>query len=1149
MIPLRFLLALLLPGWFSVVALAQGGPSYSKQIQPFFTRYCVECHNAKEPEGDLNLESHKALMEGGLHGPVLQPGKPDTSRLVRMIEGKGKPVMPPKGSRQPTKEEIAQVRAWVLAGALSDGVVTRVQLPKLAAKRTLAPAITALAYSADGKWLAVSGRGEVLLLDAVTGEIKARLPAGRDRVTAIAFAAKTGTLAVASSTAGEGHEVRIWRGKLEGPGTVVLRHDDVIQSLAFHPAGTLLASASYDRLIRFYDLTTNRETLVLRDHSDAVYDIAFNPDGTLLVSGAADRAVKVWDVRTGARLYTLSEPTDWVYAVAWSPDGKHLVAGGVDRSIRVWEVDHSGGKIAHSVFAHEGPVNRLAYSRDGKTLYSLCEDGGSKSWETARMTERKVYPAQPEAPLSLALRTDEKQLAIGRYDGALVLLDPATGKTVAQPLPVKPRPPVLEKIAPAAGVRGRAVEVVLQGKMLAGATLIADVPGVSDTRVSESDTEVRVRLQIPANTAPGAYKLRLKTAGGESAAQTFHIDRSPAVLEREPNGSPKTGTLVTLPATVVGSIDREGECDWFRFDAKKGQEVGAQAFTATIGSKLLPVLRLVDPSGDTVAESVTGVLGHVCAREGTYSLGVRHRDYAGGANMGYRVAIGDIPVVTSVFPLGLQRGTTAEIRVEGVHLGKTRTVSVSAPATAALGSRLPVPVNTADGPALGGPTVVVGEFPEIVGTAKATLSAPVTANGLLAQPGAAQTWRFRARKGERVIVEVEADRIGSPVDSMLEILDASGKPLPRAVLRSVARTFSVFRDHDSRGTGIRIETWSELLVNDYILVGSELLRIRALPRNPDDDCQFFSEVGRRAGYLGTTPTHVSQGTTMYKVAIHPPGSTFPPNGMPLTTMYWRNDDGGGRLGKDSRLAFDAPADGEYVARVSDSRGEGGKDHAYRLILRTPRPDFQVTFSVAGSVNRGGAVPVRVNLERLDEFEGLVDVKLLETPKGFEAPATNIPPLDNATAFSLFADAKAADAKAKLPPMVLEARATIDGKEVKRQATGTWPKVAEPGTVTTTTKQREVSIKPGGEARVTVAIERSKGYDKRVPIEVQGLPHGVRVLDVGLNGILITPGETTRTFVLYAEPWVRPMSHPIVVLSRIEGKGTEHAARSVLLRVE
>ena len=52
----------------------------------------------------------------------------------------------------------------------------------------------------------------------------------------------------------------------------------------------------------------------------------------------------------------------------------------------------------------------------------------------------------------------------------------------------------------------------------------------------------------------------------------------------------------------------------------------------------------------------------------------------------------------------------------------------------------------------------------------------------------------------------------------------------------------------------------------------------------------------------------------------------------------------------------------------------------------------------------------------------------------------------------------------------------------------------------------------------------------------------------MNGILITERETGRTFVPYAELGVEPTNHPIVVLARREGKNTEHAAKSVLLKV-
>ena len=85
-------------------------------------------------------------------------------------------------------------------------------------------------------------------------------------------------------------------------------------------------------------------------------------------------------------------------------------------------------------------------------------------------------------------------------------------------------------------------------------------------------------------------------------------------------------------------------------------------------------------------------------------------------------------------------------------------------------------------------------------------------------------------------------------------------------------------------------------------------------------------------------------------------------------------------------------------------------------------------------------------------------------------------------------------------------------------------------------------------RLTVQVERRKGFKGRIPLEVRGLPHGVRVLDVGLNGILITEQQTARTVVIYCEPWVVPTEHPFVVLARHEGSNRDFAARSVLLRI-
>jgi hypothetical protein len=1057
-------------------------PSYVKQVKPFLAKYCVECHNPDKLRGDLDLSTVKAMLTGGKSGPAFVPGKPDDSYLVTLAEGKDNPKMPPKTAKaQPSAGEVALVRAWVAAGARDDTGSTAVALPEIKPHEAKPAPVAALAYSPGARPLAAGGQYEVILIDPATGNIMGRLSGQDGKVTALAFSRDGSNLAVASGVPGASGIVRVYFFPPSGipinkPDVVINAHKDIVLGLAFSPDGNTLATCGYDRLVKLWDVNTGKELRTLKDHSDAVYSVTFSPDGKLLASGGADRAVKVWDVATGTRLYTLGESTDWVYAVVWHPDGKHLAAAGVDRSIRVWEASASGGRVVQSVFAHAGPVTRLAYNADGSMLYSLSEDRTAKAWTTATMLERTIYPKQADTPLALTVRCDGKQLAIGRYDGAVVLLDEPTGKTQSQPLPARPKPE-------------------------------------------------------PAKAPP------------------VPADPFGKLDEVEPNDSPTTAQHVTLPVSIHGSIARAGDVDYYRFEAKAGQEVGVQAVTSAIGSKLDPVLLLTDACGRALAESTSGVLGYRCPQAGSYALGIRDREYRGGADMPYRLNIGDLPIITAVFPLGLRRGTEAEVAVEGVNLGPTRTLKIKAAADAVPGTRLSVSLTTPHGAPLSKPSLVVGEFPEVGSPHGAVLTAPVTANGRISEPGTAEAWRFHAKRGQRLILEVNARRLGSPMDSVIEVLDAAGRPVPRAVLRCVAKTYITFRDHDSVGNGIRIETWSELRVDDFMYVGGELLRIRELPKNPDDDCQFWSAAGQRLGWLDTTPTHHPLGVAMYKVTIHPPGTTFPPNGYPVIELPYRNDDGGPAYGKDSRLTFDPPADGEYQVRVSDARGQGGPGYAYRLTLRSPRPDFRVSFSpTAPAVWKGGALPVSVNVERLDGFDGKIEVRLENLPPGFSAPATNILPADNSTAIALSAEPTAVDPAAKSQPLKVVARAVIDGKVVAREANGGLPKVRDSGDIVTATGQAELTVRPGGETRLTVTVQRRNGFAGRIPLDVRGLPHGVRVLDIGLSGILITEKETTRTIVIYAEPWVEATEHPIVVLARHEGKNTEHAARSVLLKV-
>jgi hypothetical protein len=100
-LPFFWLLCASVPLWFNSSSAAAEVPSWSRQVRPFLARYCLECHNAKEAKGGLNLETYPSLRAGGDDGPVLVPGKADDSLLVRLVEHRQTPPMPPRKAAQP----------------------------------------------------------------------------------------------------------------------------------------------------------------------------------------------------------------------------------------------------------------------------------------------------------------------------------------------------------------------------------------------------------------------------------------------------------------------------------------------------------------------------------------------------------------------------------------------------------------------------------------------------------------------------------------------------------------------------------------------------------------------------------------------------------------------------------------------------------------------------------------------------------------------------------------------------------------------------------------------------------------------------------------------------------------------------------------
>jgi WD40 repeat protein len=387
-----------------VSSICFAAPTYT-DVARIFSERCLGCHAASVKMGSLNLETYDGFQQGGTHTSLVVPGKSAESRLYLLITGKAMPSMPMDGGKL-SAQQIETIRAWIDGGAAGP-------TPGNAQ-------IFDLAYSPDGKLLALAGYREVRLLDASTKQQVTVLGGHAGGVRAVAFSGDGRLLAAAGGMPARSGEVRIWD-VAERKLLYALRgHSDCIYGVAFSPDGKTIATASYDKLVKLWDLATEKEVRTYLDHIDAVYAVAFTPDGRLLISGSADRTVKVWNAATGERLYTLSEPQDGINTIAIDPSGKFVAAGGLDKSIRIWSLGDTSGTLLHSQIAHQDAILRLAWSPDGAELLSSSADRTVKLFRATDLSELQSF-REPDWVYGLQFAPIGKSFAIGRFDGSLTI--------------------------------------------------------------------------------------------------------------------------------------------------------------------------------------------------------------------------------------------------------------------------------------------------------------------------------------------------------------------------------------------------------------------------------------------------------------------------------------------------------------------------------------------------------------------------------------------------------------------------------------------------------------------------------------------------------------------------------------------------------
>jgi WD40 repeat protein len=415
--------------------MAASTPSYSSDIAPLLKKNCGSCHSATEHKSGLVMENYSTLMKGGKHGTVILPHNAKASRLIQMIDGEDDPQMPLEADPLPAAQ-IALIRSWIDAGAPGPAAsetasaVAAPAIPEIRPEVKVVSPVTAVKFSPDGKLLAVGGYREVRLMDVVSEEPVATLAGHADYVRSIAFSPDGKLIAAAGGRPQSEGEIKIWDVASHQLVRTMQGHRDCIYSIAWSPDGKLIASGSYDRMVKLWEVSTGKELLNLQDHIDAVFAVAFSPDGKRLASASQDRTVKVWNVATGKRLYTLSDASDGLTSIAFSSSGDRVAAGGYDKTIYIWRLSEEDGHLSQSLIADEDSLLALLWSPDDKTIVTASSDGSIRFRNATTLDPIRVIGKQPDWVEALAISTDGRWLAAGRYDGSLSLYDAKSYKEV-----------------------------------------------------------------------------------------------------------------------------------------------------------------------------------------------------------------------------------------------------------------------------------------------------------------------------------------------------------------------------------------------------------------------------------------------------------------------------------------------------------------------------------------------------------------------------------------------------------------------------------------------------------------------------------------------------------------------------------------------
>jgi len=367
--------------------------------------------------------------------------------------------------------------------------------------------------------------------------------------------------------------------------------------------------------------------------------------------------------------------------------------------------------------------------------------------------------------------------------------------------------PYIEYLYPAGTQQGTTLEITMGGRSLDGARAVwvsgegvtgqvleVDQPTEKQIREAQqldaiASQTAKIRLTIAPDAPPGVRDLRIMAKDGLSNRFRFEIGNLPEISETEPNNDLAHPQLLPdLPLVVNGQITN-ADRDFFRFHARVGQRLLLEVKARSIKPYLADAvpgwfqarIALYDDTGKKIAEQGSfrydpdPVLFFNVPADGYYTIEIWDALSRGRDDLVYRLKIGELPYVTDIFPLGGTAGAdTQRVMARGINLpGPTTdtkcTVPTKQPGITQLVAQLPTGATNPRPFELSALPETLEQEPNDTPRQAQHIDLPLIINGRIDKPGDRDTYSFHANAGDKLVFDVMARRLGSPLDARITL--------------------------------------------------------------------------------------------------------------------------------------------------------------------------------------------------------------------------------------------------------------------------------------------------------------------------------------------------------------------------------------------